>query len=104
MSTRGSFIIRKNSESKELYVPMDAYPAGAGRDAVRLIKSLNLSILFDLLKTEEDMFEESDDLSCDEPKDFCLEQLVEAYRNDKKYVYQQTGEWFIQDSLVCEYG
>ena len=37
MSTRGSFIIRKSSESKELYVPMDAYPAGAGRDAVRLI-------------------------------------------------------------------
>ena len=104
MSTRGSFIIRKSSESKELYVPMDAYPAGAGRDAVRLIKSLDLSNLFDLLKTEEDMFEESDDTSYGEPKEFCLEQLVEAYRGDQPYVYQQIGEWYIQDSLMCEYG
>jgi len=54
MSTRGSFIIRRDSKDKELYIPADAYPDGAGCDAVRLIKSLDLSVLYDLLKTEED--------------------------------------------------
>ena len=37
MSTRGSFIIRRGDEVKELYISADAYPDGAGRDAVRLI-------------------------------------------------------------------
>lgn len=104
MSTRGSFIIRKNSKDKELYIPADAYPDGAGRDAVRLIKSLDLSVLYDLLKTEEDLLEETDELSFGEPMGFNLEDLVDAYRNERKYVYQQMGEWFIQDSLICEYG
>ena len=104
MSTRGSFIIRKNSKDKELYIPADAYPDGAGRDAVRLIKSLDLSVLYDLLKTEEDLLEETDELSFGEPMGFNLEDLVVAYRNERNYVYQQMGEWFIQDSLICEYG
>jgi len=104
MSTRGSFIIRKNSKDKELYIHADAYPAGAGRDTVRLIKSLDLSNLYDLLKTEEDMFEESDDPSYREPMDFCLEQFVDACRTESNYVYQRLGKWFIQDSLMCEYG
>ena len=49
MSTRGSFIIRKNNTDKELLIPADAHPEVAGRDAVRMIKSLDLNALYDLL-------------------------------------------------------
>ena len=102
MSTRGSFIIRKNGKDKELYIPADSYPSSAGRDVVRLIKSLDLSNLYNLLKTEDDLFE-AGDISLGEPFDFSLDALVKAYREEKTYFYKQTGEWFIQDSMMCEY-
>lgn len=106
MSTRGSFIIRRGDEAKELYISADAYPDGAGRDAVRLIKSLDLDRLFDLLMTEDDVFEffPEDEIPGGEPHDFSLRLCMDAVRSGKPYVYQQMGKWFIQDSLTCEYG
>ena len=97
MSTRGSFILRRGDAAKELYIRSDAYPDGAGRDAVRLIKSLDLNRLFDLLVTE-------DEAPGGEPHDFSLCLCVEAVSDGNPYVYQQARPWFIQDSLVCEYG
>ena len=49
MSTKGSFIIRKNNTDKELFIPTDANPEISGRDAVRMAKSLDLNALYDLL-------------------------------------------------------
>ena len=46
-----SSVIRRGDEAKELYISADAYPDGAGRDAVRLIKSLDLDRLFDTSKS-----------------------------------------------------
>jgi hypothetical protein len=34
MSTKGSFIIRKNNTDKDLFIPADANPEISGRDAV----------------------------------------------------------------------
>ena len=106
MSTRGSFIIRKNSEDKELYIQADAYPEVGGRDAVRLIKSLDLNALYDLLVTEDDLFEEypEEEIPSEEPHDFSVRLCVDAVRGGRKYVYQDMGHWFIQDSMTCEYG
>ena len=106
MSTRGSFIIRKNSEDKELYIQADAYPEVGGRDAVRLIKSLDLNALYDLLVTEDDLFEEypEEEIPSEEPHDFSVRLCVDAVRGGRKYVYQDMGHWFSQDSMTCEYG
>ena len=106
MSTRGSFIIRRGNAAKELYISADAYPDGAGRDAVRLIKSLDLDRLFDLLMTEDELFEvfPENGTPGGEPHDFSLRLCIDAVRSGKPYVYQQVGQWFIQDSLTCEYG
>jgi len=103
MSTRGSFIIKRDNIDKELYIPADAYPGGAGRDVVRLVKSLDINNMYDLLKTEEDLLEEVDYIPCVEPRDFELEKMVSSVRNERVYVYQDVGRWFIQDSLICEY-
>lgn len=106
MSTRGSFIFRKNNVDKELYIQMDANPKVSGRDAVRLIKSLDLDLLYDLLVTEEEVYEEcpEEDIQTGEPLEFSLQFCVDAVRGRKQYLYQDMGRWFIQDSLNCEYG
>lgn len=103
MSTRGSFIIKRDNIDKELYIPADAYPSGVGRDVVRLVKSLDINNMYDLLKAEEDLLEEVDYIPCVEPRDFELEKMVSSVRNERVYVYQDVGRWFIQDSLICEY-
>lgn len=97
MSTRGSFILRKNREAKELYIPSDAYPDYGGRGIVRMVKSLDLGALYDLL--EADDYE-----GTYEGQDFSLEQCEETVASGKKYLYRRMGGWFIQDSLMCEYG
>lgn len=98
--------MRKGNEAKELYISADAYPEGAGRDIVRLIKSLDLGRLFDLLMTEDELFElfPEDKLPGGEPHDFSLRLCVDMVRSGKPYIYQQMGQWFIQNSLICEYG
>ncbi len=106
MSTRGSFIIRKNDEDKELYIPMDGHPEIAGRDFVRMIKSLNLDALYDLLVAEDDL--NKGDLTSEtfseDPHDFSLRMCVDCVQKRHYYYYRQMKSWFIQDSLFCEYG
>ena len=69
-------------------------------------KSLDLNRLFDLLMTEDDVFEffPEDEIPGGEPHTFSLQLCMDAVRSGKPYVYQQVGQWFIQDSLTCEYG
>lgn len=47
MSTRGSFVIIKNGISKKLGIRHDAYPNGAGMDIAELIKTVDISDLFE---------------------------------------------------------
>ena len=88
MSTRGSFIIRRGDEAKELYISADAYPDGAGRDAVRLIKSLDLDRLFDLLMTEDDVFPHEVGLFLGYPPGD-----VRSFMKDTRHGVKCTGCW-----------
>ena len=91
MSTRGSFILRKNGEDKELYICCDAYPDGAGREVVELIRSTNLSVLDDLLCPGDDGADYSPDL------------CKNAVSRLTPYEYRRMDNLFIRDSLMCEY-
>ena len=106
MSTKGSLIIRKNNEDKELFIPADAQPAIAGRDAVRMIKSLDLDALYDLLVPEDDLAElvGENEVGSEEPLDFSLPVCVGSVRSGQPYVYHQMECSLIQNSLFCEYG
>ena len=106
MSTKGSFIIRKNNEDKELFIPADAQPEIAGRDAVRMIKSLDLDALYDLLVPEDDLAElvGENEVGSEEPLDFSLRVCVGSVRSGQPYVYRQMDCRLIQNSLFCEYG
>ena len=106
MSTHGSFIIRKNNADKELYIPNDAYPDVAGRDAVRLVKSLDLNVLYDLLVSEADLYDlfPEDEIPTDEAYDYSLRKCVDSVQSRHYYIYRQMDHLFIQDSLFCEYG
>ncbi len=106
MSTRGSFIIRKNNTDKELLIPADAHPEVASRDAVRMIKSLDLNALYDLLVSEDerDASIPTTEVFNEEPHDFSLRQCVDSVRSGHTYLYHQMESQFIQNSLFCEYG
>ena len=96
MSTRGAFIIRKNGIDKELYIPFDAYPSEAGRDAVLLVKTLNLDLLYDLLVP-------STEVPCDEPAVFSAERCERAVASHLPFCYLAMDSRFILDSLMCEH-
>ena len=91
MSTRGSFIIRKGGIDKELYIPCDGYPSGAGREVVNLVKTINLRLLHELL------------LPSDDGMDFSASRCEDAVGNLKPYEYRRMNGYFIQDSIMCEY-
>ena len=91
MSTRGSFILRKNAEDKELYIRCDAYPDCAGREVIELIRATNLGILYDLL------------FPSDDGEDYSVDLCVNAVSHLTPYGYRLMNNPFIQDSLMCEY-
>ena len=105
MSTKGSFIIRKNNTDKELFIPADANPEISGRDAVRMAKSLDLNALYDLLVPEDDLagIIGENEAESGEPRDFSLRMCVASVRSGQPYVYRQTERGFIWNSLFCEY-
>lgn len=94
MSTKGSFIIRKNNTDKELFIPADANPEISGRDAVRMIKSLDLNALYDLLVPEDDLAEliGENEVASEEPLDFSLGLCVGSVRSGQQYVYKTAKE------------
>jgi len=97
MSTRGSFIVRRDNEDKELYIPHDAYPRGAGKEIIRLIREREISKLFNLLVSEDEA-----ELKDDYGHDYSLEKCEYCIENDEVYIYTRGGR-YILDSLMCEY-
>ena len=91
MSTRGSFILRKHGIDKEMYISSDAYPDWAGREAVNLVKTTNLSVLYELLYPGE------------EGEDFSPHACEDAVGTMTPYQYLRMDNPFIQDSIMCEY-
>lgn len=91
MSTRGSFILRRHGVDKEMYIPCDAYPDWAGREAVNLIKTTNLGALYDLLYPGDD------------GADFSAHACEDAVGTLTPYQYRQMDNPFIQDSIMCEH-
>lgn len=101
MSTRGAFILARGNEYKELYIWSDAYPDFAGREAIRLVKTVNLSRAFDHM------------ISCYSGKQpdgedalyLSLRRVEDAAGSDAEPQYYRADEQlFIYDSISCEYG
>jgi hypothetical protein len=104
MSTRGSVIVRKDHVDKEIYVHYDAYPDHTGRNVVRLIKTLDLTRLYDLLLTLDEyvsLAPEDEDPPCE--FDFSPSACEDAVGEGRPYVYEGIRGRFIEDSLFCEY-
>jgi hypothetical protein len=95
MSTRGSFIIRKNNVDKELVIQYDAYPEGAGLDVIDLIKTIHLDYLYDCL-TESDF-------DTGERTKFELDECKLVAKRKKTIIYSVLPSYYIQNSLFCEY-
>ena len=95
MSTRGSFIMRKDGVDKELCFPYDAYPDGGGRQVIRVVKTIDLDRLFGLFHPDDT----SDEQDCERLLTMC-ENIV--YRGEP-FRYMRPSPPFIQDSLLCEY-
>ena len=105
MSTRGSFIICRNGQKKEVYIDADAYPGGAGFGVVEIIKACNLDILYDCLVEFDEYDEEmAEALGDREPASFSVDLCREAETMRKKLYTRPSERYFIQNSLFCEYG
>ena len=92
MSTRGTFVIVKDVVGKELDIQHDAYPKGAGADIAELIKSVNLSELYDYIvdydDAEMDYYDDMDAMSLedmdipDEPDAFDIAQCRKTLKRN----------------------
>ncbi|MBR1711305.1 MAG: hypothetical protein IJ719_21200 [Clostridia bacterium] len=107
MSTRGSFIIRKNRTDKELQICHDAYPDGAGLDITELIKAVDVNVLYDLIADYEEECWAADINTApdfpDEPEEFSLERCKRAVR-DRNIVYGTvSGDLLEKETISCEY-
>lgn len=95
MSTRGSFIMHKNGEDKELCFPYDAYPDGGGRQVIRVVKTIDLDRLFGILQP--------DDSSDEQDSGHLLTMCENIIHRGEPFRYLRPTPPFIQDSLLCEY-
>lgn len=107
MSTRGSFIIRKNRTDKKLQICHDAYPDGAGIDITELIKVVDVNVLYDLIVDyEEECWAADNDTAPelpDAPEEFSLECCKRAVR-DRKTVYGTVSEDLLEkETISCEF-
>lgn len=95
MSTRGTFIVRKDGiDARQLYIASDAYPGWAGCEVVDLItyceQHLNgCNILHSMLFEGED-------------NDFDKDAIIKRLTDGKPFLYGSCND-FIKDSLYCEY-
>lgn len=96
MSTRGSFMICRDGVCKEMFIRYDAYPQGAGVNVIDLIKTKNLNILYEAMCADMDGEEE--------PAEFSYESCKESGQNGIYLTSCSGPDYFVQDSLFCEYG
>ena len=101
MSTRGAFILAKGNVYKELYIWSDAYPDYAGRDVLRMIKTVDLNRAFDnLIPCESGKKPDGEDAMY-----LSLSRVEDAAGTDVEPQYFRTSDpMFIYDSISCEYG
>ena len=96
MSTRGSFMICRDGACKEMVIRYDAYPQGAGMDVVDLIKTKDLIVLYESMRIDRECGESAADFSYE---------CCKAGGREEGYLPVRSGpEYFIQNSLFCEYG
>ena len=106
MSTQGSFIIRKDGVDKAMLIMQDAYPDGAGIDVIDLIKTTDLSVLYDCLVSsdEANLPLEGIESFSDEKATFSFGTLRRAVKERKRLWISREGRGSIRNSLFCEYG
>ena len=98
MSTRGSFILRKDGQDKEVIIYYDAYPSHAGTQAVALAKTANLELLYELLVDEEQCTDVADAYQAA----FSYYEFLRVLARCERIAFSHKGD-FIRDSLYCEY-
>jgi hypothetical protein len=101
MSTRGTFIIRKNAAEKALFIACDAYPNWMADEITKLVKLIDLEKLFNLM-VEQDEFDVSVDSSADCLNNFNTTTMIRACENNKRLIFESDAK-NIFNSLFCEY-
>ena len=104
MSTRGVFIIRKDGMDKGQRISCDAYPCGAGQDVIDLVKTTDLSVLYELMTEYDDMDipgDESSDIRAPEP--FSYDSCMLSVKRKLPLPVSTSAPEYIKDSLFCEY-
>ena len=96
MSTSGSFMVCHNGVCKEMIIRYDAYPQEAGVNVVDLVRTKNLKVLYEAMCI---------DWECEEsPADFSYECCKAGGREGNHLPVRSGPDYFIQNSLFCEYG
>ena len=105
MSTQGIFILKKNGVERGIRISHDAYPSSAGQDIVDLIKTTDLSVLYDLMTEydETDIPEDDDEACPEEPRAFSYDMCRLAVKNNTRLRISPTAPEQIKNSLFCEY-
>ena len=99
MSTQGCFILRKTGADKSMRIASDAYPSGAGADICDLIKTTDLDLLYECLKTDDES-----DISCsDDPEPFSYERCRLAVKRKMQLRISDDFGSGILNSLFCEH-
>ena len=122
MSTRGVYGFRKNGVDKLSYNHYDSYPSGLGNDVIEFCKSMSikeLNALYDRLEMiNEDIPPTPEQIDFCKPWTnlnvsnestsdwYCLlhgaQGNLSAYKDGLRYMLD--SDYFIKDSLFCEYG
>ena len=92
MSTSGSFMVCRGGVCKEMFIRYDAYPQGAGVDVVDLIKTKDLNVLYDAMCLDWECGESAVDFT------------YECCKAGGYLPVRSGPDYFIQNSLFCEYG
>ena len=105
MSTQGVFILKRNGAEKGVWISHDAYPDSAGQDIIDLIKTTDLSILYDQMIEYDDMDfpEDGEKTYPKEPEPFSYDSCRMAGKNKKQLLVSPTVPECIKTSLFCEY-
>lgn len=104
MSTRGVFIIRKDGMDKGQRISCDVYPGGAGQDVIDLVKTTDLSVLYELMTEYDDMdIPEDEGSDIGEPEPFSYDSCMLSVKRKLPLPVSTSALEYIKNSLFCEY-